>query len=124
MGRGCAELQQAAGKWEDGLEGGSGETGKARTMPESASEGGSSGEKGEMGRTGLGEGRDGMHALILDDAARKLPVRESRARRLGRAPQKARACGRHRLPGEETGATGCPGGHRLPGGGAQLEWLL
>ena len=33
MGRGCAELQQAAkGKWEDGLEGGSGETGKARMM--------------------------------------------------------------------------------------------
>ena len=77
-----------------------------------------------MGRTGLGEGRDGMYALFLDDAARKLPVRESRARRLGRAPQKARACGRHRLPGEETGATGFPGGHRLPGGGAQLEWVL
>ena len=62
---------------------------------------------GEMGRAGLGEGRDGMYALfLLDDAARKLSVKKARARRLGRSLQKARACGRHRLPGEETGATG------------------
>ena len=49
-----------------------------------------------MGRTGRGEGRDGMYALFLDDAARKLPVSEragwdGRRERLGLA-----------------GATGCP----------------